>query len=91
MAGTTMRVDDTIFALARDTLVRKCEPRLRPKIEAGGVGGFEDPAFIKAHGPGLHKLSDMEILGAALELLMKHVAKQPEGRTGIPLIDDVDV
>ena len=52
------------------------------------MGGFADPQFVEEFGPGLHKLADSEIVTAALTLLIGHVATQPEGKTGLPLLDD---
>lgn len=51
------------------------------------VSSFADPAFVSAHGPGLARVSDADIIAQALRLMIDHVRHQPPGKTGLPLFD----
>ena len=81
-----VKAEESLLACARAVLIDKLAPRLA--LNAGPGAGFADEAFVKRFGPGLHRLSDAAIVNAALGLLVEHVDRQPDGKCGLPLIDN---
>lgn len=90
MSTKNVKVDGTVLEMARDVVIRKAAPRLAPKVSEGGsVGGFVDELFVREFGVGLHKLSDTELITAALTLVMEVAPEQPEGKTGLSILDNI--
>lgn len=81
-----VKVDESALLAARGALIEKLSPRLELKGPPGNTF-FVDEPFVRRFGPGLHRLSDAAIVSAALVVLIQHVERQPDGKSGLPMLD----
>ena len=82
-----VKVEQSLLACARGALIEKLNPRLALIPRLGG-SSFVDEAFVNRFGPGLHRLTDAAIVNAALGVLVELVERQPDGKCGLPFIDE---
>ena len=55
---------------------------------SASVSRFADPAFVADYGPALARVSDADIIHAALQLVIDYASQQPDGKTGMPFFDE---
>ena len=53
------------------------------------VSLFNDPQFVERFGVGLEKVHDTTLVEFALEGLVRTIRDAPDGKTGVPLFDDM--
>ena len=88
MAQKPVRVDPALLINVRQILIDKLEARLAPITVNGFIRGFEDEAFVKQFGPGLHKVPDSLLVDLALAELGQLISRAPEGKSGLSFFDE---